>query len=64
MSGFLFCVCLQLELNIQSTYRMLKRGSEAAREAAAATLADVRRAMRIDYFDDEALIAQQAQEYR
>lgn len=54
----------EYEQDISEVYRMLKRGSEAAREAAAATLADVRRAMRIDYFDDEALIAQQAQEYR
>ncbi|WP_294592600.1 tryptophan--tRNA ligase [uncultured Rikenella sp.] len=54
----------EYEQDIPEVYRMLKRGSEAAREAAAATLADVRRAMRIDYFDDEALIAQQAQEYR
>ena len=54
----------EYEQDIPEVYRMLKRGSEAAREAAAATLADVRRAMRIDYFDEEALIAQQAQEYR
>ncbi len=54
----------EYEQDIPEVYRMLKRGSEAAREAAAATLADVRRAMRIDYFDDAALIAEQAQEYR
>ena len=54
----------EYEQDIPEVYRMLKRGSEAARETAAATLADVRRAMRIDYFDDAALIAEQAQEYR
>ncbi|WP_294597647.1 tryptophan--tRNA ligase [uncultured Rikenella sp.] len=54
----------EYEQDIPEVYRMLKRGSEAAREAAAATLADVRRAMRIDYFDDAALIAEQAQKYR
>ena len=39
---------------------VLKKGCEVAREAAAETLSEVRRAMKIDYFDDEALIAEQA----
>ena len=36
------------------------QGSEAAREVAADTLADVRRAMKINYFEDADLIAEQA----
>ncbi len=37
---------------------------EAAREVAAGTLADVRRAMRIDYFDDAELIAEQSRKFQ
>ena len=37
--------------------------SEAAREVAAETLADVKRAMKIDYFDDKELIASQAEHF-
>ena len=35
----------------------------AAREVAAETLADVKRAMKIDYFDDKELIASQAEHF-
>ena len=52
------------EQNIEEVYEILRRGSERAREEAASTLADVRRAMRINYFEDEELIARQAAEYR
>lgn len=48
------------EQDIPAVYRMLKEGSDAAREVAAATLADVRKAMRINYFDDAELIAAQS----
>lgn len=54
----------EFEQNIPAVYAMLKRGSEAAREVAAATLADVRKAMRINYFDDEELIRSQAEQKR
>ncbi len=54
----------EFEQNIPAVYAMLKRGSEAAREVAAATLADVRKAMRINYFDDEELICSQAEQKR
>ena len=37
---------------------MLKKGCETARETAAATLDDVRKAMKINYFDDAELIAE------
>lgn len=42
----------EYEKNLDAVADMLKAGSEAAREAAAATLADVRHAMRIDYFNE------------
>ena len=51
------------EQRIGEVYAMLQRGSERARAEAAATLRDVRRAMRIDYFDDADLIARQAERY-
>lgn len=53
----------EYEQDIPEVYRMLKKGSEEARAAAAATLADVRKAMKIDYFSDEALIAAQSERY-
>ena len=44
--------CLVFRQNIPAVYDILKRGSEEARRVAASTLDDVRRAMRINYFDD------------
>lgn len=52
------------EQNIPEVYRLLKEGSDAARAVAAETLADVRRAMKINYFEDTELIAQQARKFR
>ncbi|MCR4764500.1 MAG: tryptophan--tRNA ligase [Lachnospiraceae bacterium] len=43
---------------------VLKKGSEVAKKKAAETLADVKRAMRIDYFDDQELIRSQAAKYQ
>lgn len=54
----------EFEQDIPEVYNILKKGSEAAREVAAQTLHDVREAMKINYFDDEALIEQQAAKYR
>ena len=51
------------EKDIPAVFNILKRGSEAAREVAAGTLADVRRALRIDYFDDAELIAEQSRKF-
>ena len=50
----------EFEQDIPGIYAMLKQGCEQAREAAAHTLDDVRRAMKINYFDDEELIREQA----
>ena len=54
----------EFEKDIPAVYEMLRAGCEKAREAAAATLSDVRRAMKINYFDDAELIAQQAERFR
>lgn len=54
----------EFEKEIPSIYEMLQKGCEKAREAAAATLDEVRRAMKINYFDDKELIAEQARRYR
>ena len=51
------------EQNIPEVYRLLKEGSDAARAVAADTLADVRRAMKINYFEDTKLIAEQARKF-
>ncbi len=49
--------------DIPAIYDILRRGCEDARAVAADTLADVRRAMRINYFEDETLIAEQAKRF-
>ena len=54
----------EFEQDIPAVYEMLKHGSEAAREVAASTLDRVRHAMRIDYFADGQLIAEQARNYQ
>ena len=54
---------LEFQKDIPAIYDMLRRGCEDARAVAADTLADVRRAMKINYFDDEALIAEQVQRF-
>lgn len=53
----------ECEKDIPAIYDMLKKGCEEAREVAAQTLADVRRAMKIDYFNDAALIQEQAKRF-
>lgn len=53
----------EYEKDIPAIYDMLKKGCEEAREVAAQTLADVRRAMKIDYFNDAALIQEQTKRF-
>ena len=52
------------EQDIPEIFNLLKKGSEVARETAAQTMDEVRKAMRIDYFNDAALIQEQAEKYR
>ena len=54
----------ELEQDIPEIYNILKKGSEAAREVGAATMDEVRKAMRIDYFNDAELIRQQAEKFK
>lgn len=54
----------EFEKDIPEVYAILKKGSEIAREAASATLAEVRRAMKINYFEDQELIAAQSEKFR
>lgn len=51
------------ERRIGEVYEILRRGSEEARKAASQTLAEVRTAMKIDYFSDATLIEEQAKAY-
>lgn len=51
------------EQNIPEVFEILRQGSEVARQTAAKTLDRVRQAMRINYFDDAALIAEQSKKY-
>ena len=53
----------ELQKDIPYVYEVLKKGSEAAREVAAKTLDEVRASMKINYFEDEALIQSQAKKY-
>ncbi|MBS6267796.1 MAG: tryptophan--tRNA ligase [Tannerella sp.] len=53
----------EFEKDIPAIYNILKKGSEVAREAAAYTLSDVRKAMKINYFDDNELIAEQSKKF-
>lgn len=53
----------EFEKDIPAIYDMLKKGCDAARKVAAATLDDVRKAMKINYFDDAELIAEQVKKF-
>lgn len=52
-----------LEKNIPAIYEILRKGSIEAEKAAAKTLAEVKEAMKINYFDDAQLIAEQAKRF-
>lgn len=54
----------EYEKDIPAIYDILKKGSGEAREVAAQTLSDVKRAMKINYFDDADLIQAQVEKYR
>lgn len=54
---------LELRKRIPEIFEILKKGSEEARAVAAATLHDVKEAMRINYFDDEAWMQEQVDKY-
>ena len=53
----------EYEKDIPGVYEILKKGSEAAQKEAAATLAAVKAAMKINYFEDSALIQGQQERF-
>ena len=57
----------ELEKDIPYVYEVLRKGSELAREVAARTLADVKKAMKINYFDADVLASltqEQTEKYK
>lgn len=57
----------ELEKDIPYVYEVLRKGSEVAREVADQTLADVKKAMRINYFDADVLASltqEQTEKYK
>lgn len=52
------------EKDIPAVYEILKKGTEKAREEAAKTLSEVKASMKINYFDDQALIMEQAERFK
>ena len=54
----------EYEKDIAYVYEILKKGSEAAEAVAAQTLSDVKKSMKINYFDDADLIAQHIAKYQ
>ena len=53
----------ELQKVIPAIYEILKQGSEKAESVAAQTLKEVKDAMKINYFDDKALIEAQAERF-
>lgn len=53
----------EFEKDIPAVYEMLRKGCEVARAAAAETLSDVRKAMKINYFDDNDLLTEQVKRF-
>lgn len=54
----------ELQKDIPYVYDVLKKGSEEAEKVAAQTLDEVRSAMKINYFSDEALIREQSEKFQ
>ena len=54
----------EYEKDIPAVYEILRQGTEVARETAAQTLSEVKRAMRINYFEDAELIKAQSKKYK
>ena len=54
----------EIATDIPAVYRILEEGSRKAEQKAAQTLAEMKRAMKINYFEDKELIAEQAERFR
>ena len=53
----------EFESDIPAVYDILKQGCEKTREAAVETMDEVRRAMKLNYFEDAALISSQSERF-
>ena len=53
----------EIAKDIPAVYRILEEGSKKARAKASETLADMKRAMKINYFEDMELIEEQARRF-
>ena len=53
----------ELEKRIPEIYEILRKGSIEAQKVAAQTLDEVKRAMKINYFEDAQLIEEQAKRF-
>lgn len=53
----------EIAKDIPAVYRILEEGSRKAEKKAAKTLAEMKRAMKINYFEDKQLIAEQAERF-
>jgi len=51
------------EKDIPEVYNILSKGTKKARQRGEETMEEVRRAMKIDYFEDKALISEQAERF-
>lgn len=54
---------IEISKDIPSVYKMLEEGSKIARQKAEKTLAEMKNAMKINYFDDKALIEEQSKRF-
>lgn len=54
----------EIAKDIPAVYKILEEGSRKAQAKAAGTLAEMKRAMKINYFEDKELIAEQAERFR
>lgn len=54
---------LEYQKDIAYVYEVLKKGSEKAEQVAAQTLSDVKKSMKINYFDDKELIEEQMKKF-
>lgn len=53
----------EFEKDIPAVFQMLKEGTEKARQTAAQTMSSVKKAMKIDYFNDKELIAELSKKF-
>ena len=54
---------IEIAKDIPSVYKMLEEGSKIAREKASQTLAEIKNAMKINYFSDKELIENQVKKF-